>query len=60
VKAEKMFQTTTELAATLGIDTRRIRLEWISSAEAGRFVEVAREFTEQARTLGPANLKVAA
>jgi len=55
-----MFQTTTELAATLGIDTRRIRLEWISSAEAGRFVEVAREFTEQVRTLGPANLKVAA
>lgn len=55
-----MFATTTELAATLGIDSRRLRLEWISSAEAGRFVEVAKEFTEHVRKLGPANLKVAA
>lgn len=55
-----MFHTTTELAEILGIDTRRIRLEWISSAEAGRFVDVAREFTELVRELGPAGLRVAA
>jgi len=55
-----MFQTTTQLAEILGIDTRRIRLEWISSAEAGRFVEVTSQFTEQIRELGPANLRIAA
>jgi F420-non-reducing hydrogenase iron-sulfur subunit len=37
----------------LGIDPKRIRLEWISSAEGTRFAEVASEFTEQIRSLGP-------
>ena len=30
-----------------------MRLEWISSAEANKFVKVVTEFTEQIRTLGP-------
>ena len=47
VKAEKMFQMTTELVGLLGIDVKRIRLDWVSSAEGVRFAEIAREFTEQ-------------
>ncbi len=31
----------------------RLRLEWISSAEAQKFVKVVTEFTEQIRELGP-------
>ena len=55
-----MFDMTVKLISILGIDTNRLRLEWISSAEGTRFAEVAREFTEQVRALGPADLKKAA
>ena len=49
-----------ELVELLGIDPARLRLEWISSAEGTRFAEVAREFTEQLKALGPSTLKKAA
>ena len=55
-----MFEMVSELVDTLGIDTRRVRLEWISSAEGNRFAEVAREFTSEIKELGPANLAVTA
>ena len=60
VKAEKMFKMTQELAGILGIDQNRLRLEWISSAEGTRFAEVATEFTEAIKALGPSSLKQAA
>ncbi len=60
VKAEKMFNLTQELVKILGIDPERVRLEWISSAEGTRFAEVATEFTEKVRSLGPSVLKEAA
>ena len=60
VKAEKMFTMTQELVKILGIEPARLRLEWISSAEGVRFAEVAREFTEQIKSLGPSTLKQAA
>ena len=60
VKAEKMFEMTQELVRILGIEFGRLRLEWISSAEGTRFAEVAREFTEQIKSLGPSILKQAA
>ena len=60
VKAEKMFAMTRELVEILGIESGRLRLEWISSAEGTRFAEVAREFTEQIKSLGPSVLKQAA
>lgn len=40
----------------LGIDSRRLRLEWISAAEGNKFVEVMNEFTEEIRALGPLKL----
>jgi len=52
-----MFEMTRELVKILGIDTARLRLEWISGAEGIRFAEVAREFTEQIRSIGPSALK---
>ena len=60
VMAEKMFEMTQELVRILGIESGRLRLEWISSAEGGRFAEIAREFTKQIKSLGPSSLKQAA
>ena len=57
VKAEKMFKMTEEFLNLLGIDPKRIRLEWISSAEGTKFARVANEFTEDIKALGPANIK---
>ena len=55
-----MFKMTQELVRILGIDPARLRLEWVSSAEGGRFAEIAIEFTEQIISLGPSALKQAA
>ena len=37
----------------LGIERERVRLEWISAAEGGRYAELLAEMTEQVRALGP-------
>ena len=41
----------------LGIDKRRLRLEWISGAEGKKYVKVMNEFTEEIRALGPLDLE---
>ena len=55
-----MFTLAKELTTILGIEPERLRLEWVSSAEGTRFAEIAREFTEKAKTLGPLGLQQAA
>jgi F420-non-reducing hydrogenase iron-sulfur subunit len=40
----------------LGIDPRRLRLEWISAAEGKKYADTMNEFTEQIRALGPLQL----
>lgn len=44
-----------ELLALFGLKDR-LRLEWISSSEAQKFVQVVTEFTEQIRSMGPSPL----
>jgi F420-non-reducing hydrogenase iron-sulfur subunit len=41
----------------LGIDRRRLRLEWVSASEGARFKEVVTNFTEEIRDLGPLKLQ---
>jgi len=41
-----------ELLAFMGLESR-LHLEWISSAEAQKFVQVVTDFTEKIRSLGP-------
>ncbi len=41
-----------ELLAFMGLEGR-VHLEWISSAEAQKFVQVVTAFTEKIRSLGP-------
>ncbi len=57
MKATKTFEMTRKLIELLGIDTQRVRLEWISSAEGNKFADVANEFTQKIKELGPANIK---
>ena len=44
----------------LGIDPRRLRLEWISAAEGKKYADTMNEFTEQIRALGPLQLNAKA
>ncbi len=37
----------------LGIDKKRLRLEWVSASEGKRFAELITEFTNQVKELGP-------
>ena len=37
----------------LGIDERRLKIDWVSAAEGKRFAEVVTEFTEQLSQMGP-------
>ncbi len=39
----------------MGIEEGRLHFSWISSAEAGKFVDVVKEITDQVRQLGPAS-----
>jgi len=41
----------------MGIDEKRLRLEWISASEGKQFAELANEMSETLRNLGPANIK---
>jgi F420-non-reducing hydrogenase iron-sulfur subunit len=38
----------------MGIEPGRLHFSWISSAEAGKFVDTVREITDQVSKLGPA------
>jgi F420-non-reducing hydrogenase iron-sulfur subunit len=43
----------------LGLEPERVALEWVSSAEGGRFAQIITEFTERIKALGPSPLKKA-
>ncbi len=51
---------TRELLDLMGIDKERLTLEWVSSAEGGRFAEVVTSFTQKIKDLGKNPLGVAA
>ena len=55
-QAKKRVEMTTELLETMGIDPRRLRLEWISASEGGRFASVMTDFVEEIKELGPSPL----
>jgi len=41
------------LLGYVGINPDRLRLDWVSSAEAPKFAQVTKEFVEAVRALGP-------
>ncbi len=52
-KALARFQVMRRMAADLGIEPERLRLEWVSASEGARYAELVAEMTEQVRALGP-------
>jgi F420-non-reducing hydrogenase iron-sulfur subunit len=52
-KCMRRMPLTKVILKSLGIAPERMRLEWVSASEGGRFQEVVSEFTEQIRALGP-------
>jgi F420-non-reducing hydrogenase iron-sulfur subunit len=56
LKTLRRFQMLRRLLRGLGIDERRLRLEWISAAEGDKVRVVVNEMTEQLRALGPLGL----
>ncbi len=55
-QALKRVEMTTELLETMGIDPRRLRLEWISASEGARFASVMTDFVEEIKKLEPSPL----
>ena len=52
----KRFRVIKDLLAAVGIDERRIRLEWVSAAEGAKFQDLITSFTEQVRAAGKSPL----
>lgn len=57
-KAQKRVEMTSKLLETMGIDPRRLRLEWISAAEGAKFARVMTDFVEEIKKLEPNPIKV--
>jgi F420-non-reducing hydrogenase iron-sulfur subunit len=57
-KAQKRVEMTSKLLETMGIDPRRLRLEWISAAEGAKFARVMTDFVEEIKKLEPIPLGV--
>jgi len=57
-KALRRIALLKRMLETLGIKKERLRLEWISAAEAARFAKIAHEMVEQIKALGPLKLSV--
>lgn len=52
-KALKRFALMRKYLEQLGINSKRIRLEWISATEGVKFAKVMKEFVEEIKKLGP-------
>ncbi len=50
---ERFERLHTILIKQLGVDPKRVRLEWVSASEGKRFAEVITEFTNTIKELGP-------
>ena len=56
-KALRRFGLLKKFATQMGIEDERLRLEWISASEGGRYAEVANDMTAKVARLGPLNWK---
>jgi F420-non-reducing hydrogenase iron-sulfur subunit len=52
-KTEARFAFLKRFLPHVGVDPRRLRLEWISGSEGELFARTATEFTEEIKNLGP-------
>ncbi|MGD8968219.1 MAG: hydrogenase iron-sulfur subunit [Anaerolineae bacterium] len=52
-RTAKRMPLVRNLLGYIGVNPDRLRLDWVSSAEAPKFTQVTREFVETVRALGP-------
>jgi len=57
LKAEKRAEAIILMLEDFGLEEERFRLEWVSASEGPKFAQVAKEFTEQVKKLGPSPYK---
>jgi F420-non-reducing hydrogenase iron-sulfur subunit len=55
IKAMRRYPLLLRLLGQFGIEKERVRLEWVSASESGKFARVVQEMTETMRQLGPLN-----
>jgi len=55
VKTIRRFKLLQNLLDEFGIEKERVRLEWVSASEGGRYASIVESMTEEIRTLGPLN-----
>jgi F420-non-reducing hydrogenase iron-sulfur subunit len=51
--ARRRMPLAQELLEYMGVEPGRVRFDWVSAAESGRFAQVVQSLTEQVRALGP-------
>ena len=51
-QAKERFEILKRLFHILGLEKERLRLEWVSAAEGGRFAQVVKEFVEDVKKVG--------
>lgn len=56
--AKKRLTILQQLLEFVGIDPRRLKMRWVSSAEAVEFVHEISEFVEEITKLGPNPLRI--
>lgn len=58
-RAKKRTAVLKRLLGYLGIDSRRVRLDWVSASEGSRFAQIVTGFTEEIKKLGSLSMKEA-
>jgi len=56
-KAENRVLMLKRFLEQLGLESERLRLEWVSASEGERFAEIVKDMTEEVRKLGPSPLR---
>jgi len=55
---EKRFSYLMKAVDSIGIEPGRVRLEWVSASEGGKFAALVREMTQQMKQLGPSPFRL--
>jgi F420-non-reducing hydrogenase iron-sulfur subunit len=58
-RAVEQFEKAKQIIKLLGLEEKRLRLEWVSAAEGGRWAQLINEFVAQITELGPSPLRKA-
>ena len=53
LRTEVRVKFLTEVLDAIGLESERLRLEWVSASEGKKFEEVVTKFVETIRKLGP-------